>query len=101
MHPDMKAIEAYKAEEQRQTQLLYDAMNTAMKNVGVGLDLPMLNAVAGAVAMMEAEVLSACPVGKHRKDMLGMIERARKRALRDLADRKPAQIVEIGRPASA
>ena len=90
--------EPWKAEEQRQVQILYDAMNKAMIETGKQFDAPLLNAAAGAVSMLHAGILSSVAPGRHRKMLREMMERAVNRGVRQDESSGRAQVVIIGKP---
>lgn len=99
------ASESVKQEEQRQVQLLTDAIQEAITNSGLALQsdgiAPQLNAVFGALASHLAEALCAIEKPAHRRMMRQAFDRAvvRYTRMHASADRKMAQTVEC-RPKS-
>lgn len=83
----MSNVERYKAEEQRQTQLLCDAIQAAINASGLALReqgaAPILNAVFGALATNLAHALCAIETRRDRKMMRDMFDRAVARAIAD------------------
>ncbi len=81
---------AYRAERDRQTEILGKVIDKAMQDAAEHFETPMLNAVIGALVANLAESLSA--VGDHRT----------RKQLRQLVDkelsRQIAALVARGRP---
>ena len=74
---------AYKAEDQRQTDILANAFREAIQKCGQEFEAPILNAVCGALVSVLAEIINQVPPGRRRN------------ALRDAVDRNlRAQIEE-------
>lgn len=68
------------AEESRQAQAMAEAIHSAVNECGKQFSPPMMNAVAGALVMVEASILATLDPPT-RKALRQAMERARPRAL--------------------
>lgn len=84
MTPDQ--IAKWKAEEQRQTTILYKAISNCVDEISKQFEVPTMNALAGAIVAMTASALLSVPAGKPRKQLSEMMDRALARAMRGGAD---------------
>jgi len=84
--PRTMTVAERKAEEQRQAQVLAEAIQTAIQQVASDFDPPMLNAVAGALVTVEAGVLAACDAAG-RKALRKAMEASRPGALAEALTR--------------
>ncbi|UXS52568.1 hypothetical protein FY148_07865 [Agrobacterium tumefaciens] len=82
-----------KVEEARQAQILADAIHKAIIDTGEQFEVPILNAVGGALATNIAEVLAAISDRRHRKMFRAKIDNAVSVALAQ-AGTKPMAHVE-------
>ncbi|MCZ7893345.1 hypothetical protein O9X99_16865 [Agrobacterium salinitolerans] len=87
-----------KAEEARQSQILADAIHKAIIETGKQFEVPILNAVGGALATNIAEVLAAISDRRHRKMFRDQLDRAVSIALAQSATRPmaPVETVIVG-----
>src|SRR5207244_964082 len=84
-----------KAEEARQSQILADAIHKAIIQTGEQFEVPILNAVGGALATNIAEVLASIPDRRHRKMLRDHLDRAVSHALAQTATRPMAPVETI------
>jgi hypothetical protein len=96
MNPEQ--IAAWKDEEQRQVQILTDALNRTLKEASASFDAPLMNAALGALAALQGAMLLAIPQGKPRKMASEMMERATRRFMRENADKDfgKTHLVDLG-----
>lgn len=89
---------AWKAEEQRQVQILTDAINTAIQETAKQFDAPMMNALAGALITNEAAMLASVDNSAARKALRKAMDKMRPIALANAMARNhgKAQIITIG-----
>lgn len=76
----MTLSEDLKQEQQRQVQIMAEAITEAIEKTGLQFQTPMLNAVAGALVSVEASVLASLPDRKTRKALQDTMNRARPKA---------------------
>jgi hypothetical protein len=90
--------EAYKAEEQRQAQIMADAINKAIQETAKQFDAPIMNALAGAIVTTEAAMLASIGDPAARKALRKVMDATRPRALAEAMtrDHGKVQIVTIG-----
>lgn len=81
---------AYRVERDRQTQILGKAIDKAMLDASVDFEVPMLNAVIGALVGNLAESLSAIGDQRTRKQMRQLVDKE--------LSRQVAGLVAAGRP---
>lgn len=79
-----------KAEQQRQSDVLAHAINSVILTVAKTFEMPMMNALAGALVTTEAQMLASVADAKHRKTLRKAMDRERPRALAEALQRKPA-----------
>lgn len=95
---EKKRIEALRVERDRQLQVLTDEINKTITATGKTFPLPMLEAVAGALACTTAAMLCSVPPGKTRKALREAMASAQKRAERSYDGQMThAQVVDMGR----
>ena len=101
----MTNVEAWKAEEQRQSQIFSDAMQKAIDAAAAELAAagkpPLMNALAGAFVSVEAVFLAALSDARSVKAVRAAMDKQRPRALALARERNPkrAQTVVVGRRA--
>ncbi len=74
--------EQFDAEQKRQTQALIVAMNRAAMETAKEFDVPMMNALAGALVALQAEMLSKVAAGRTRKLLRDAMERGLNRQIK-------------------
>lgn len=79
-----------KAEEQRQAQVIAEAIQAAIQATSSAFDPPMLNAVAGAIVTVEAAMLASIADTNGRKALRKAMEASRPGALADALFRSSA-----------
>lgn len=85
-----------KAEEKRQAQIFAEAMQAAITAAGKTLEMPMMNALAGALVTVEAGMLASVADHRARKALKEAMKRARPRARAEAETRKQSiSTVEI------
>lgn len=98
----MADLDAWKAEEQRQSQIFSDAMQNAINAAAAGLRTsgkqPIMNALAGAFVSVEAAFLAALSDNRSVKAVRAAMDKARPRALAIARERNPgkAQSIIVG-----
>ena len=98
----MTARDARKAacntEIQRQTGLFYEALWATARDVSQSFGgVPVINALASALAQMEGDILGGCPDRVHRKALEGAMDRARRDAARNVSALRPSiETINIG-----
>ena len=92
-------IAKWKAEEQRQTTILYEAIDNCVNETSKKFEVPLLNALAGAAVAYSAFIIMNAPAGKPRKQLREMMDRALVRRLRDGVDnpRHHAQTIDMSK----
>lgn len=75
-------------EEQRQVQAIAEAIQAAIDDASKKFDVPLLNAVAGAIVTVEAHMLAATAPA-HRKMLRKSMEKARPGALATALSHNP------------
>lgn len=93
-----QAKEAWKAEEQRQAQVMADAINKAIQETAKQFEAPIMNALAGALVTTEAAMLASIGDPSARKALRKVMDATRPRALAEAMTRNhgKAQIVTLG-----
>ncbi|MDX1170214.1 hypothetical protein GOL87_25125 [Sinorhizobium medicae] len=81
MNPAPEALKAWKAEEERQAQILATAIDAAIQETAKQFDAPIMNALCGALVNVQAAVLSSVADPHNRKELRKAMERALPRAL--------------------
>ena len=84
-----------KAEEARQSQILADAIHKAIIETGEQFEVPILNAVGGALATNMAQVLASISDRRHRKMFRDQLDRAVSLALAQAATRPMAHVETV------
>lgn len=94
----MSNIDALIMERNRQAQLFYDACRDATNATIFGLQTPMIDALAIALATFQGTLLTSIPAGRSRKEVSEMMERTTKKAIRENEGKTtPVQIVDLGK----
>lgn len=93
-----QAKDAWKAEEQRQAQIMSEAINKAIQDTAKQFDAPIMNALAGAIVTVEASMLASIGDHKARKALRKVMDATRPRALAEAMTRNngKVQIVTLG-----
>lgn len=71
-----------KAEEQRQAKIITEAIDKVILETGNQFEMPMLNAIAGALVSVEAKVLNTVKDRRSRLALKKAMEAARPKAMR-------------------
>lgn len=83
---------AYRAERERQTEILHKAVDKAVQDAAGNFETPMLNAVIGALVANLAESIAAIGDHRTRKQMRQLVDKE--------LSRQVAALVAAGRPNS-
>ena len=92
-----KAGDKLKLEQERQAQIFFDAITTAIEKQGAEIEYPMINALAGALVSVEAQLVNSIPSGKNRKAIMVSLNRQRRKALRKVPGKGNVEIVRLNR----
>lgn len=92
----MADLEAAKAEEQRQCQIMTDAIQKTIMEVGKQFECPMMNALAGALIGVEAAMVNSIPAGQPRQALIKTMKKERIRAYKTVKPTSMAQVVVMG-----
>lgn len=98
MTSDQKSLSAWQAEEERQAQILAQAISAAIHETAKQFDAPIMNAVAGALVSAQASMLSAVADPHNRKELRKAMERSLPKALAEAITRGngTCQVVVLG-----
>ncbi|MGI8396344.1 hypothetical protein ACRYWZ_08215 [Agrobacterium deltaense] len=84
-----------KAEEARQSQILADAIHKAIIETGEQFEVPILNAVGGALATNMAQVLASISDRRHRKMFRDKLDHSVSLALAQAATKPMAHVETV------
>ena len=77
----MDDVAKFKAEQDRQTQLLVDAISEAINKAAEQFPVPMMNALASALVTVQGRILASVPAGPARKALRKAMEDGVSRAI--------------------
>jgi hypothetical protein len=91
----MSNIDAYRREQSRQTHLLRKALDQAVADTMKTFNAPIVNALAGALVAVQADMLASIPT-RERKTLEKTMANALKKSLKTAKPMARTETVQVG-----